>query len=124
MKQIREVAIKDVVTYSVLPLPILALLWSVTAIFAIPHLTSIPLAAVLIAAIAFSYYLLKRFAIGLVLLYKIFSPQKIRNKCRFTPTCSTYMIMAINKYGLFVGVIKGVRRLFRCKPPNGGEDYP
>jgi putative component of membrane protein insertase Oxa1/YidC/SpoIIIJ protein YidD len=34
------------------------------------------------------------------------------------------MIMAINKYGLFRGVYKGIRRLLRCKPPNGGEDYP
>jgi putative membrane protein insertion efficiency factor len=70
------------------------------------------------------YYLLKRFAVGLVLVYKAFAPMSLRDSCRYTPTCSTYMIMAINKYGLFFGVIKGIRRLLRCKPPYGGEDYP
>jgi len=71
-----------------------------------------------------SYYLLKRIAIGAVLAYKAFAPMSVRNECRFTPSCSTYMVMAINKYGLFIGVYKGIRRIIRCKPPNGGEDYP
>ena len=57
-------------------------------------------------------------------MYKAFAPMSIRNRCRFEPTCSTYMIMAIIKYGLFIGVIKGIKRLFRCKPPNGGVDLP
>lgn len=48
----------------------------------------------------------------------------MRDSCRFIPTCSTYMIMAINKYGLIIGIIKGIKRLIRCKPPNGGIDYP
>ncbi|MBQ3572358.1 MAG: membrane protein insertion efficiency factor YidD [Clostridia bacterium] len=71
-----------------------------------------------------SYFLLKRSVIGAVLIYKAFAPMSVRDRCRFTPTCSTYMIMAINKYGLFRGVFKGIGRLLRCKPPNGGEDYP
>ena len=71
-----------------------------------------------------TYFLLKRFAIGLVLAYKAFAPLEVRARCRFTPTCSTYMIIAIKKSGLIFGVIKGIRRLRLCKPPNGGVDYP
>jgi putative membrane protein insertion efficiency factor len=77
-----------------------------------------------VVAVVVGYLLIKRFAIGMILVYKAFAPMSIRNSCRFTPTCSTYMMMAINKYGLLIGVIKGIGRLLRCKPPYGGEDYP
>lgn len=67
---------------------------------------------------------LKRFAIGCVLMYKAYAPLEVRDKCRFEPTCSTYMILAIEKYGLIRGFVKGIKRLKRCKPPYGGVDYP
>jgi putative component of membrane protein insertase Oxa1/YidC/SpoIIIJ protein YidD len=34
------------------------------------------------------------------------------------------MILAIEKYGVVKGVIKGIRRILRCNYPNGGIDYP
>ncbi|MBE6644964.1 MAG: membrane protein insertion efficiency factor YidD [Ruminococcaceae bacterium] len=68
--------------------------------------------------------MLKRIAIGAVLFYKAFAPLETRDRCRFTPTCSTYTIMAINKYGLFIGIYKAIKRITRCKIPNGGIDYP
>ncbi len=67
---------------------------------------------------------IKRFAIGCVLMYKAYAPMKVRERCRFEPSCSTYMILAIEKYGLIKGFIKGIKRIKRCKPPNGGVDYP
>ena len=39
--------------------------------------------------------------------------------CRFTPTCSAYMIDAINEYGTFKGVKLGIKRILRCHP--GGD---
>ncbi len=43
--------------------------------------------------------------------------------CRYTPTCSTYMIEAINKRGPFVGIYLGVKRIIRCNPWGGhGHD--
>ena len=42
--------------------------------------------------------------------------------CRFTPTCSQYMIDAINKYGTFKGIKLGLKRLKRCRP-GGGFGY-
>jgi putative membrane protein insertion efficiency factor len=45
--------------------------------------------------------------------------------CKFTPSCSAYMILAVEKYGSAKGLFKGIARLLRCNPfSNGGEDYP
>ena len=66
----------------------------------------------------------KPIAIWLVQLYQNLAPDKVRNRCLFEPSCSNYMILAIEKYGLIKGVIKGVDRLMRCTPPNGGIDEP
>lgn len=45
--------------------------------------------------------------------------------CRFEPSCSRYMIGALEKYGLFRGFAKGVARLLRCHPWHpGGYDPP
>nr|WP_315850948.1 membrane protein insertion efficiency factor YidD [Planctomyces sp. SH-PL62] len=47
------------------------------------------------------------------------------NVCRFHPSCSRYMIESLRKYGLIVGLAKGLRRLSRCHPWNpGGYDPP
>lgn len=35
--------------------------------------------------------------------------------CRFTPTCSNYMIEALLKHGL-KGVLMGIARFLRCQP--------
>jgi putative membrane protein insertion efficiency factor len=66
----------------------------------------------------------KRTLIWFVHLYQNLAPDHVRLKCVFTPSCSEYMIMAVNKYGFFRGAFTGVCRLLRCHPPNGGEDYP
>ena len=66
----------------------------------------------------------KKTAIWMVLLYQKYAPDRLREACVFTPTCSTYMILAIEKYGLIKGVMKGINRLWRCRPPNGGVDNP
>ena len=66
----------------------------------------------------------KSVAIWLVQLYQNLAPDKVRNRCLFEPSCSNYMILAIEKYGFFKGVAKGIGRLMRCTPPNGGIDEP
>ena len=42
--------------------------------------------------------------------------------CRYTPTCSQYMIEAVTKYGVFKGGWLGVKRILRCHPW-GGSGY-
>ena len=45
--------------------------------------------------------------------------------CRFEPSCSRYMIGALRKYGLILGLWKGTGRLLRCHPWHpGGYDPP
>lgn len=77
-------------------------------------------AVALISTVVF----LKRIIIYLILLYQRFAPERIRSSCVFEPTCSNYMIKAIEKYGVLRGIIKGIKRLLRCHYPNCGIDYP
>lgn len=43
--------------------------------------------------------------------------------CRFDPSCSSYAIQAINKYGALKGLYLAVLRLGRCHPwCEGGHD--
>nr|DAJ56311.1 MAG TPA: hemolytic domain protein [Bacteriophage sp.] len=63
-------------------------------------------------------------SIQLILLYQYLAPAKIRNGCRFEPSCSNYAILALRKYGFLRGWKMAFNRLKRCKYPNGGDDYP
>lgn len=43
--------------------------------------------------------------------------------CRYYPTCSTYMIQAIEKHGALLGLLMGCARILRCNPfVRGGYD--
>jgi putative membrane protein insertion efficiency factor len=46
--------------------------------------------------------------------------------CKFTPSCSNYGIMALQKYGFFKGAAKTIGRIVRCSPftNDKGVDYP
>jgi len=57
-------------------------------------------------------------------VYQRYASDDIRVSCVFKPTCSEYMILALNKYGVIRGSIGGIKRLLRCHYPNGGTDYP
>lgn len=72
----------------------------------------------------YALILSKRAIIWLVHLYQSKASDATRLRCVFTPSCSEYMILAVEKYGSVIGVIKGIGRLMRCHVPNGGEDYP
>lgn len=84
------------------------------------------LSIIITCAILFFYILLsmKKILIFLVHIYQRFSPDSIRMKCRFEPSCSQYMIMALEKYGVLKGLKLGLKRLRKCKIGNGGFDFP
>ncbi len=43
--------------------------------------------------------------------------------CRFTPTCSSYAVTAIERHGVFRGGWMALKRVGRCHPWNpGGYD--
>lgn len=56
--------------------------------------------------------------------YQALASDKVRNRCRYEPSCSVYMIQAVEKYGFWRGFRKGIKRWRSCKPPNGGIDLP
>ncbi len=44
-------------------------------------------------------------------------------KCKYYPTCSEYMIQAIEKYGIVKGCFLGIKRILKCNPfTKGGYD--
>lgn len=43
--------------------------------------------------------------------------------CRYSPTCSDYMIGSIDRFGVVTGTFMGTKRIFRCHPfSKGGFD--
>ncbi len=67
---------------------------------------------------------MKTIVIALVRAYQVtIAPLLPAGTCRYTPSCSTYMIDAVNKYGAPRGVWRGIKRIGRCHPFHpGGYD--
>jgi len=69
--------------------------------------------------------ILKLLAVPFILLIKIYqlliSPL-FPSSCRFSPTCSSYSLDALKKYGLLKGSWLGIKRISRCHPW-GGSGY-
>lgn len=64
---------------------------------------------------------MKHFFIFLIKIYQS-TPLASHSMCRYTPTCSNYMIDAINEHGCIKGIYLGIRRILRCRP-GGGEGF-
>ncbi len=63
--------------------------------------------------------------IGLIKLYKRLISPIFPSSCRYYPTCSTYAIESIEKYGIIKGSLKAIWRIIRCNPfSKGGVDLP
>ena len=75
-------------------------------------------------ALVFIMIFFKTIIVSTVKLYQRYADEKTRRRCCFTPSCSEYMLLSIDKYGAYIGFLKGVYRLCRCHYPNGGVDEP
>lgn len=63
------------------------------------------------------------FFLFLIRLYRLTISPLLGLACRFSPSCSVYMMEALKKYGLFKGGWRGVKRLCKCHPWHpGGHD--
>lgn len=65
---------------------------------------------------------MKKIIIGLINWYQSI-PFFTHSMCKFQPTCSEYMKIAVTRYGVIKGVGLGIFRILRCNPfSKGGYD--
>lgn len=57
-------------------------------------------------------------------VYKHYISPLLPSACRFYPTCSEYMIEAVEKHGVWRGVWMGTKRLAKCHPLHAGGFDP
>ncbi|MEE2773465.1 MAG: membrane protein insertion efficiency factor YidD [Pseudomonadota bacterium] len=69
--------------------------------------------------VAYFFYLLIR-------TYQLFVSPLLGNNCRFSPTCSTYALQCIRRFGALRGSILTLNRLRKCHPfgPYGYDPAP
>jgi putative membrane protein insertion efficiency factor len=60
-----------------------------------------------------------RVALLLLRSYKLALSPLFAGSCRYSPSCSDYMSIAIHEHGLTMGVWLGLKRLARCHPFGG-----
>ncbi|MDE6833570.1 MAG: membrane protein insertion efficiency factor YidD [Ruminococcus sp.] len=67
---------------------------------------------------------MKHLLIMLVKFYRKFISPLFPPCCKYYPTCSTYALTAIERFGAFRGILLTAWRLIRCNPWSmGGIDY-
>jgi putative membrane protein insertion efficiency factor len=64
-----------------------------------------------------------RFALALIQFYRFVISPFLGSNCRYTPTCSAYTMVAMERFGFTRGLGLGMRRVMRCHPwHEGGYD--
>ena len=71
-------------------------------------------------------WLLEETIITLIHAYKHSLSLLIGPCCRFTPSCSTYAILSIRRFGVLRGSQYAAKRLIKCHPfhPGGYDPIP
>ena len=59
---------------------------------------------------------MKKIIVLIIKFYQITLSPLLGSNCRFQPTCSQYMIEAINLHGVLKGLSLGFKRIFKCHP--------
>ncbi len=60
----------------------------------------------------------------LINLYQKYLWRFNRSSCLYSPSCSSYAIEAIQKYGAIKGSLLAIQRISRCRPSAKGGDDP
>lgn len=67
---------------------------------------------------------MKRLLILGVRAYQLSLGPLLPAQCRYYPSCSAYMIEALDRYGAVRGGLLGIRRILRCHPFHAGGYDP
>ena len=69
---------------------------------------------------------IRKALIGFIYLYQHTLSVLFGPCCRFTPSCSSYALLAINRFGIGEGIWLALKRLIRCHPfhPGGYDPVP
>tara|TARA_B100001093_G_scaffold380546_1_gene366002 strand:+ start:6533 stop:6745 length:213 start_codon:yes stop_codon:yes gene_type:complete len=64
-----------------------------------------------------------KFLLVLIRIYQVGISPYTPAACRYTPTCSSYAIEALQKYGVRKGGLLSIKRILSCHPWGGhGHD--
>ncbi len=59
---------------------------------------------------------MRQILIALIKLYRYAISPYLAPSCRYTPTCSSYAMEAVERFGIFRGSWLAIRRISRCHP--------
>ena len=66
---------------------------------------------------------MRRIVIFIIRGYQYVLSPYLASSCRYTPSCSSYAIEALQRFGFLRGLILATRRIFSCHPwHDGGYD--
>ncbi len=63
--------------------------------------------------------ILKKFILGILTFYQKMISPLTPPVCRYTPTCSEYAYIAIERFGILKGSVLALYRILRCHPLGG-----
>jgi hypothetical protein len=67
---------------------------------------------------------MRHVVIIIIQAYRYLLSPFLGNHCRFYPSCSSYAITAVQRFGVLRGLWLAVRRLSRCHPWHAGGVDP
>ena len=69
--------------------------------------------------------MIKAIVLAPIRLYSRFISPALPPRCRYHPSCSTYAVQVVERYGILRGLVLAVWRVLRCNPfSHGGYDPP
>jgi|TARA_B100000780_G_scaffold68272_1_gene45155 putative membrane protein insertion efficiency factor len=55
----------------------------------------------------------------IIKFYQILISPILPSNCRYTPTCSEYFKLCLQKFGVVKGSVLGIKRIIKCNPWGG-----